>query len=268
MERVQFFIVGAQKSATTALDQMLRQHPAIQMAGVKEPHVFDDETLDWTHPDYRLLHDLYDWDAAGISLRGEATPIYLYWPQALERLHAYNPQARVIVGLRHPAFRAFSQWRMETKRASDTVRFEEAIGPAGRARVSRSPGGVHRVYSYVERGFYAGQIARLLGLFPREQVFVYRADHLWSDPERVLHGLQDFLGLERRLTPERRYIVPIDTSEYGRIPDAPRIQLLGLFRSDIEATAAVTGVDLGDWLDPAYDEAIAARGTQAAPAGA
>jgi hypothetical protein len=268
VERVQFFIVGAQKSATTALDQMLRRHPAIEMASVKEPHVFDNDALDWTNPDFEPLHSLYNWEAAEIRLRGEATPIYLYWPQSLERLHAYNPQALIIVGLRHPAFRAFSQWRMETKRASDTLPFEEAIGAAGRARVSESPGGVHRVFSYVERGFYAGQIARLLGLFPREQVFIYRVDHLWSDPEQVLTGLQDFLGIERRLRPERRYIVPVDTSEYGPIPDAARIELLDLFRSDIQETAALTGLDLEDWLDPAYDEPIVAPGTQAAPVGA
>ncbi|MCA0448534.1 MAG: sulfotransferase, partial [Proteobacteria bacterium] len=42
MGRVDFFIAGVQKGGTTALDHYLRDHPAIQMASVKEVHAFDD----------------------------------------------------------------------------------------------------------------------------------------------------------------------------------------------------------------------------------
>jgi len=81
-ERVQFFIAGVQKAGTTALDSVLRDHPSIQMAGVKEVHHFDDDTIDWSAPDHGRLHAAYDWAAMG-AVRGEATPITLYWPNAL-----------------------------------------------------------------------------------------------------------------------------------------------------------------------------------------
>jgi hypothetical protein len=77
------------------------------MAKVKEIHYFDDEHIDWIEPDHAHLHAAFDWSASGV-VRGEATSVYTYWPQALYRLHRYNPLAKLIVGLWHPSFCAFS----------------------------------------------------------------------------------------------------------------------------------------------------------------
>jgi Sulfotransferase domain len=250
--RIDFFIAGVQKGGTTALDVFLRQHSSIQMASIKEVHFFDDESTDWTAPDYGRLHGVFDWRAAHTVIRGEATPIYTYWPNSLERLHRYNPAAKIVVGFRHPSLRAFSHWRMEIKRSNDTRSFAEAIGERGRERVWHSPSGVHRVFSYVERGFYAAQVERLLHLFPRDQLFFFRSDRLWSGTAEVLNEIQDFLGVERQLAPERRYIVPMDARELGSIPVEQKQMLDSLFAQDIRALANLTGLDLQNWLDASY----------------
>jgi hypothetical protein len=252
-ERVQFFIAGVQKGGTTALDSFLRDHPSIQMARDKEVHHFDDDAIDWLAPDHSRLHAAFDWEAAG-AVRGEATPITIYWPNALERLHRYNPQAKLLVGLRNPAFRAFSHWRMETRRGWDNLPFPRAIGPEGRQRVQDAPGGVHRVFSYVERGFYAPQIERLLTLFPRRQVLFFKTDRLWLEPGQALDEAQDFIGVERRLAARRRYVVPLDSSALGPIPVEQRRMLDSLFADDIRRTAALSGLGLSDWLRPDYRE--------------
>ena len=251
--RVQFFIAGVQKGGTTALDSILRDHPSIQMARVKEVHHFDDEAIDWSAPDHGRLHAAYDWEATDV-VRGEATPVTLYWPNALERLRRYNPRAKLLIGLRHPAFRAFSHWRMETKRGWDSLPFPQAVGPEGRQRVRDAPGGVHRVFSYVERGLYAPQIEHLLTLFPRRQVLFFRTDRLWLEPGQVLDEVQDFVGVERRPASPRRYVVPLDSSDLGPIPAEPRQMLDQVFATDIRRTAALSGLDLADWLRPDYRE--------------
>ncbi len=252
-ERVQFFVAGVQKGGTTALDSILREHPSVQMARVKEVHHFDDEAIDWSAPDHSRLHAAFDWDAAGV-VRGEATPITIYWPNALERLRRYQPRAKLIIGLRHPAFRAFSHWRMETKRGWDALPFRQAVGTEGRQRVHDAPGGVHRVFSYVERGLYAGQVERLLTLFPRSQILFFRTERLWLEPGQVLHAVQDFIGVERRLIAPRRYVVPLDSSDLGPIPAESRRMLGQVFAADIRRTAALSGLDLADWLRPDYRE--------------
>ena len=45
-----FFIVGHSKSGTTALYEMLRQHPQIYLPAAKEPWFFADELHERTPP--------------------------------------------------------------------------------------------------------------------------------------------------------------------------------------------------------------------------
>lgn len=245
MGKVDFFIAGVQKGGTTALDAMLREHPAIQMASKKEVHIFDDETLDWSAPDYKLLHKHFDWTAADVK-RGEATPIYTYWPNSMERLAAYNPDAKIAICLRHPAYRAYSHWQMETKRERDDLCFSDAIR-SGRQRVGKA----HRVFSYVERGFYAQQIARAQTLF--EHVHFIRTDRLWSDTGAEVAQLCQFLGVAP-INPERKYTAPVDTRGGAPILRDDLSQLVDLYADDIRATQALTGLDLNDWLDASYAE--------------
>jgi hypothetical protein len=247
-----FFIVGTQKGGTTALDTYLRLSRHVQMPKVKEIHFFDNETIDWRRPDYQVLCDQFSWTAGSPPCRGEATPIYSYWPNALERLQHYNPRAKLIVCLRQPAFRAYSHWRMETRRGLETLSFEEAIADVGRRRVRASKGGVHRVFSYVERGFYAPQIARLQRLFPRDQLLFLRTDELWDDPVRVIRRVHAFLGVPPPHSVERNYVTPHDTSDLGDIPERSLLTLNALYADDVERTSKLIGIDLDDWLAADY----------------
>ncbi|PZO55603.1 MAG: sulfotransferase [Alphaproteobacteria bacterium] len=252
--RVDFFVAGVQKGGTTALDAMLRQHPEIAMAREKEVHFFDDEDVDWSAPDYGRLHAAYD--AGERRLCGEATPIYTYWPNALERLCRYNPNAKIIVGLRPPAFRAYSHWRMEVARGAEMMSFSDAIR-AGRDRVSGAPNGVHRVFSYVERGFYDQQLARLIGLFPRAQIHFFRTDHMFRDSAAELTRLFAFLGVSNAAI-ESAYITPVESRLSAAMLDADRQYLEAIYALGYLAIEAHTGLDLADWRDPHYAEPMMA----------
>lgn len=214
-DRIRFLVAGVQKGGTTALFDYLSEHPDLCLPACKEAHFFDDETgVDWAAPDYGPYHALFDGCRPG-ALRGEATPIYLYWPGCLERIAAYNPGMRFVLVFRDPVERAWSHWRMETARGAETEPFAWCIRQ-GRARVEAAPGGAHRVHSYVERGFYGAQLARLFALFPRDQVLALRSADLKADPERILRQVCDFLHAAP-LTPVRPRL-----SHVGR--DAPRSQ--------------------------------------------
>lgn len=252
---VDFFIAGVQKGGTTALASYLGRHSQIQMSRVKEVHHFDNESLDWQTPDHNPLHAEFDWNAV-YPIRGEATPIYSYWPPALSRLRQYNYDAKLIVLLRHPTFRALSHWRMEAVRRYDDFSFEDAISETGRRRVRESPSGVHRVFSYVERGFYADQIERILQSFSRLQVHFLRTDRLWDWPEQNLGDIEKFLGLRPELSRgiQREYIVPVASSHFSGISGVARRQLDTMYEADIRSCAKLTGLDLADWLSPDYRE--------------
>lgn len=254
--QVDFFIIGVQKGGTTAIDSYLRHHPSVQMASVKEIHFFDDEQIDWSNPDYTRLHAQFDWSNAYIKVRGEASPIYSYWPQAMQRLHRYSASAKLIMGLRHPSLRAYSHWRMEMVRKLDTLPFNDAIDATGRHRVSEAPKGVHRIFSYVERGFYAPQIEAIFDLFPKGQILFFRTDRLWNDTRATLNKVQAFLGVEFALNVTRRYIAPMTTIDVleNEMEDNIRARLDAIYVDDIRQTMALTGLNLTDWLDGDYRE--------------
>ncbi|WP_374658814.1 sulfotransferase domain-containing protein [Phenylobacterium sp.] len=204
--RIDFIVVGAQKAGTTALHDFLSEDPAYAVSGIKEVHFFDDETMNWDAPDYAPYHAHFDWRPGAI--RGEATPIYLYWPRSLERISVYNPVIKLIVMLRDPVERAWSHWRMETVRGVETRPFSWCIRE-GRTRLFKAaPWGVHREFSYVERGFYGEQMARLLDLFPREQVLVLKAEDLRTAPSAALTRVAAFLGNHhvRRVEPREVHV--------------------------------------------------------------
>jgi hypothetical protein len=254
IQRVNFFIAGAQKGGTTALDGLLRGHPNIRMARAKEPHFFDNEAIEWMAPDYDAYHANFDFgEGDGPTMVGEATPIHSYWPPSLDRIIAYNSDARIVLCLRHPSFRAHSHWRMEVTRDADNLPFGEAIREVGRSRIVN---GAHRVFSYVERGFYADQVRRIVKMFLCQNILFLRTDRLWSEPAVVLADICALLGVppDDALAANARYHVPIETRALGPMLPNERQYLDDLFAADILATGRLTGLDLEDWLDPAYEE--------------
>ncbi len=262
--KIDFVVAGFQKGGTTATASYLGRHPSIRMANSKEVHFFDRDEHDWAAPDYRRYHAWFQPPTPGARAIGEATPIYVYWPRAMERLKAYNRDAKLIVLLRHPTFRAHSHWRMEIAQKRESLSFSAAIRE-GRRRAAMSPNGVHRVHSYIDRSLYAAQIARLLELFPRSQCCFLRSDRLWSHPDAVLREMHGFLGVEPIGLGGQSELAAF-RGLYAPMAEADRAYLDGVFADDIRQTQVLTGVDLEDWLSPAYEDVVAYAGPSLAAA--
>ncbi|WP_309644322.1 sulfotransferase domain-containing protein [Phenylobacterium sp.] len=240
-QRINFIVAGVQKAGTTALYDYLAEDPSIGLSKVKEVHFFDDETVDWAAPDYGAYHAQFDW--SGPAIRGEATPIYLYWPRSLERIAAYNPSVRIIVMLRDPVARAWSHWKMEYARGAETQPFGWCVRQGRRRLLDAQPWGVHREFSYVERGFYGEQVGRLLGLFPRDQVLLLKADDLRGDPNATLASVNAFLGAPPpRPVQPREVHVGRDMDYGGVLTEEDAAYLRTLYAADMVKLAGLTGV--------------------------
>lgn len=243
MNLVQFLIAGVQKCGTSALDAYLRRHPALEMASPKETHFFDRETgVDWRAPDYERLHAHY---ALPDRMRGEATPVTLYWTPAHYRVLRYNPDMRFILLFRDPVERAWSHWKMNRANGWEPLPFSEAIR-AGRLRVldEQGPSGLSRRLSYVERGFYARQITELTKLFPREHMVFLSQNELDRSPDVALGRVAAFLGVDplAPATPER--VNMSRWTEPDTLSDEDRTYLEQLYASDQAAFREITGLDL------------------------
>lgn len=242
--RVSFIVAGVQKGGTTALFDYLAQTPDLSLSRVKEVHFFDDEAQAWAQPDYGAYHAHFaPYDGRP---RGEATPIYLYWPGSLERIAAYNPAVRLIVMLRDPVERAWSHWKMEYARGAETRPFAWCVREGRQRLFDAEPWGFHRETSYVERGFYGEQMARALGLFPRDQLLVARAEDLRADPAGTLARVRAFLGLSPGVAPAAIEANVGREMDYGSEFTAADVAYLrGVYARDLERLADLTGVRFG-----------------------
>ena len=245
--RVAFLVAGVQKGGTSALFEYLRDMPGLQLPAVKEAHFFDDETIDWGRPDYEAYHRLFEPDG---RLRGEATPIYIYWPNALERIAAYNPAMKLILLFRDPVERAWSHWKMEYAKGKEREPFAWCIRE-GRARLEHGDAaapGFHRVFSYVERGFYGRQVERLLSLFPREQCLFLRSEQLREDPAGALTAVCSFLGQSRPAGIAPRIVHPARARQYpSELLPSDIAMLRELYTPDMKLFSQLTQIDPSAW---------------------
>jgi hypothetical protein len=246
-----FVIGGAQKAGTTTLYEIFRKHHLqIRMAkDTKETHFFDDETFDWQAPTYDKL-DAYFPEAAG-KICGEATPITLFWRPAIQRLHRYNPDIKIILLLRNPVERAFSHWRHEYAGNRESLPFHDAIRQAGRSRLAglQETDKLRRVYTYVERGFYAAQLRYLMQFFPAQNIHCEISEDLFSDQASVLRRLAKFLSIDdfpKDLGKVQVYAAP-DIDYPSRLEPEDEVYLSELFRSDIAALETILGRSIPQW---------------------
>ncbi len=244
--KLTFIISGVQKGGTTALYYFLREHPRLFLPETKELHFFDNERVDWSAPDYDGLYHAHFAEAPAGAVCGEATPIYAFWPPAMQRMCAYNPRMKIILSLRDPVARAYSQWRMETVRGFETLPFSEAIR-GGRLRLTQAAplANIGRVYSYVERSLYAAQLARVFEKFPRRQVLLLSHDELRRDHTAVLDKICDFLEIERFVTyPPPEVIFSYGGADLAPMSPADAAYLRNIFEPDLAAIRRY-GIDLG-----------------------
>jgi Sulfotransferase domain len=244
---VNFLIAGVQKAGTSSLYQLLKRHPAVGLSSVKEVHFFDDESIDWSKPAYDRYHSYFPNRRRAIAW-GEATPIYSYWPNALERIKAYSPDIKLILLFRDPISRAYSAWSHQRRRGRETLSFAEAIR-GDRHRGSKQPDYVKRHFSYVERGYYGEQLGRCLELFPRRQVLTLDCSDLSTDPSGLLERVTSFLGVP---APSRQaQVIQANARPQGHQEDLPSpadIELLvDLFASDLNRFAQLVEYSIANW---------------------
>src|SRR5688572_26047776 len=100
--KVNLFIAGYGRAGTGLLHYVLRQHREIYFPRQKELRFF-------SNPKQREPNEYQAFfkDARPAKYWGDASPEYVNTPETLKRIHAYNPDAKIILTLREPATRLF-----------------------------------------------------------------------------------------------------------------------------------------------------------------
>ena len=201
-----FLVVGTARAGTTAVVEGLRTHPDVFITQPKEPHYFafhgtvpdfqgpgDDEWINRiaiTDSDRYLA--LYD-DAGDALARGDGSVSTLYYSaHAAPEIARINPEMKLVVVLREPVARAFSNYTYLRLRGVET---EEDF----RGGLDREPERIaahwHHMWHYTALSHYADDLQRLIDTVGRERVGVWFHDQLDEDYDTVLSEVASFLEL-------------------------------------------------------------------------
>lgn len=243
-----FLYIGTSKAGSTWLFNVLAQHHQVFLASSKGLYYFDshfDRGEDWY-----LGHFA---DGGDRPARGEVSHSYLSSPQAAARIAALNPDMRLLVCLREPVDRAFSDYL-------DLVKNGQYDGPFADA--------IERFPRLLDRGRYATHLRRYYELFPREQIQVQLFDDLRADAQRYADATFDFLGVDRLRLPssDLKSRMPAGTPRSVTAASAAKavsraVKRVGLnrLRSKVKRSAVVRNALYRPYRDdrPTVDPALA-----------
>jgi hypothetical protein len=171
-----FLYIGTSKAGSTWLFNALSVHDDVWLASNKGLYFFDahfDRGVDW----YRRQFE----DADGRAV-GEFSHSYLSSPEAPARIAAYSPTMKLLVCLREPVDRAFSDYLDLVKNNGFGGSFSEAVEQYPRL---------------LDRGRYATHLSRYLEHFPASQLHVGLFDDLKTGAQQYADEVYDFLGIDR-----------------------------------------------------------------------
>jgi lipopolysaccharide transport system ATP-binding protein len=240
-----FLIIGTQKGGTTTLYHMLKQHPQVTMLEIKEVHFFDKNYFKGN--DWYLKHFPRE-SLTKRKIAGEASPYYLFHPLVPGRVATHFPGVKLIVLLRNPIDRAYSQFRHEQKLGNEPGQsFGEAIQRElsefekeekklinGETNFSR----FHSSFSYLHRGLYFQQISRWLNYFSKDQILFIKSEDFFQHPKEELKKVYRFLGINCIFPKDTS---PMNVNTYPALDNDLKQKLRDFFSSDAKQLAGLIG---------------------------
>jgi hypothetical protein len=214
-------IIGAAKSGTTSLYNVLAGHPQISASREKETRFYShddrfDKGLDWYERQYFK-------GAPADAVRMEASPAYLTWSDKvaprIRQSHDDDHVALVAI-FRDPVQRAYSHYwhrvRLGHERLSfvDALAQEEDLLRASWDELSRAGNGRH---GYLRASCYATRLRPFLRQFDRSRFLFLLQEDL--EPERFQAAMSRLLGVLEvddtvQLRPVRLNVIQRDLSRW------------------------------------------------------
>lgn len=212
-----FVIVGGQKCGTGSLHRWLGDHPGCFLSELKEPHYFARFTPTQKQVNHQIVvrseseyKELFN--PAEISqICGESSPSYLFEDGVADRIHNAVPDCKIIISVRDPVERAYSEYLMYVIAGIETRSFHQAILDS----ISEFP---KRSWSefplYLELGCFGSQVRRYFNNFPRCQILIITLDEIVRDNAGLMRKISSFLDIDRSFWDT--YMFPVRHS--GMIP--------------------------------------------------
>jgi tetratricopeptide (TPR) repeat protein len=187
-----FIIIGAPKCGTTSLFFNLNQHPQILAPHKKEINFFNHNFalgVPWYLAQFPAIAD------AKKFITGEASPIYLYDEQVIQRLHKLFPEIKLIVMLRNPVQRTISEYYHATNHGLENRTLTKIIEVEKELLATKSRQEVLQKFGYLLNSIYVDQIAKWMNNFPAENILIIESEFFFEQTNIIMAEIWKFLGL-------------------------------------------------------------------------
>ena len=200
-----FLIVGAAKSGSTSLYQYLSQHPEVFMPVNKEPNYFVAEyqqKMSKDSPNYKRsinrmvfnkenYYELFQGANLNEKAIGEATVTYLYkYNYAIPRIKEELGNLKIIIILRNPILRAFSQYSYIYELGFEKLCFEDALIEE-KERLNKNWAST---FAYVDQGMFYEQVKAYKKEF--KNVHVLLLEDLIKNENKEMSKVFNFLSVD------------------------------------------------------------------------
>jgi hypothetical protein len=202
-QRPTFLVVGAAKSGTTTLHYFMEQHPEVCVPTRKETYVFNRRSMEGTWPpvdpmdEAAYLAQFSENTTERTRAWGEVTTSNLFYhEEAVPEIKRIVGDPKIIILIRNPIDRAYSNWTYASASYGEPHTFEEAIRDEAR-RVEMK---VQFMGLYVRVGFYFEAVKHFLSSFSNHKVYILE-DLKQRGPEMVSE-IFEFIGVDSSFAPD------------------------------------------------------------------
>ena len=186
-----FFIVGAPRSGTTSLYNYLKTIPEIFMSPVKEPGYFiPNDFRGFTEKKYL---DLFK-NIKNEIVIGEASAGYLANREASLKIKKQIPDAKIIITLRDPVERTFSDYLNNLRTGNVKRTFEQDFENFLRNNKEQS-----HLKKSIPVSMFFEQVKNYLNIFGKENVKVLIFEETIKDTKKAIEDVLEFLGVQTQI---------------------------------------------------------------------
>ena len=240
-----YLCIGVQKSGTTSLINYLNYNPEIFMKN-RELHFFDKPISKERMKRYKKSFNTKK------PIVGEKTPSYCFLRYAINEIYKYNKNMKLIIILREPISRAYSEFNMgkqkgeiskKIKSDDDIVKFfmKQENDTLNRRAINKKK-------SHLIRGYYDEILKYIFSKFPRKNVYVGISEEINKDKLKYYNQIYTFLGASK--------LKKVDESlnshirRYNKkIPSGLERYLYNIYKSHNEELYKILGKKINIWED-------------------
>lgn len=290
-----FLLVGAAKSGTTSIYNYLKMHPEVFLPRLKEPYFLTGKKFEYVNKNgghyghgNGFVYSFNEYKKLFVGSEnykciGECSTGYLYFHnESIQNIKTYLNKPKIIIVLRNPIDRAYSNYLHHVRDGYEKLTFEEALANE-KNREDWWWG-----YQFRRAGLYYKQVKDYLDNFECKIILF---DDLISDKTKTMYEVFDFLEVEKidisddtiynksgivknnlkgiifnkirknnsyfkkiltKIAPTQLYEKVIEKLYYDnlykpKIKNKTRLELLEFFKTDIKKLELLINRDLSNW---------------------